>query len=431
MEHEHGFNRAPLLILANDGKIVFVQAILHISADRRSIDAQTAPFEGHRRVNCAMVAIAFQSSAPDWLGFMNQDIRFCRSADGVRLAYAVSGEGPPLVMSATWLTHLEHQWRSLAWQPWLDAFARDRKLLRYDSRGCGLSDRDVSDLSFENWIRDFECVVEAASLKRFALLATCQGGPIAIEYAARHPERVSHLILYGTYARGRLRWSHRPKEVEKGRLLLDLTQLGWGQENHALLQVWASAFQPGGTLEHLRSWCDQMRAATSAETAVRLLRIGWNADVREAARKIKCPVLVVHPERDSVVPIDEGRLLASLIPNCRFIQLDSENHMPLPDEPAWPRLLGELHKFLAEPDAAAVVDRNPSPLEGLTPRERAVLDGIAKGLGNSEIAVSLGLAEKTVRNHITRVFDKIRVEHRYQAIVLARDAGLGMNCPPL
>ena len=184
---------------------------------------------------------------------MNQDIRFCTSADGVRLAYAVSGEGPPLVMSATWLTHLEHQWRSLAWQPWLEAFARDHRLLRYDSRGCGLSDRDVSDLSFEHWIQDFECVVEAASLQRFALLATCQGGPIAIEYAARNPERVSHLILYGTYARGRLRWSHRPKEVEKGRLLLDLTQLGWGQENHALLQVWASAFQPGGTLEHMRS----------------------------------------------------------------------------------------------------------------------------------------------------------------------------------
>jgi pimeloyl-ACP methyl ester carboxylesterase/DNA-binding CsgD family transcriptional regulator len=361
---------------------------------------------------------------------MNQDIRFCTSADGVRLAYAVSGDGPPLVMSATWLTHLEHQWRSLAWQPWLDAFAQDHKLLRYDTRGCGLSDRDVADLSFENWIRDFECVVEAAGLKRFALLATCQGGPIAIEYAARHPERVSHLILYGTYALGRLRWSHRPKEVEKGRLLLDLTQLGWGQENHALLQVWASAFQPGGTLEYLRSWCDQMRAATSPETAVRLLRIGWNADVREAARKIKCPVLVVHPERDSVVPIDEGRMLASLIPNCRFVQLDSENHMPLPDEPAWPRLLLELRKFLAEPDAGAAATRNPPSLDGLTPRERAVLEGIARGMGNSEIAVSLGLAEKTVRNHITRVFDKIRVEHRYQAIVLARDAGLGMSSGP-
>ncbi len=356
---------------------------------------------------------------------MDQNIRFCTTSDGVRLAYAVSGAGAPLVMSATWLTHLEHQWHSLAWQPWLDDLSRDHKLLRYNSRGCGLSDRDAGDLSFESWIRDFECVVEAAAFERFSLLATCQGGPIAIEYASRHPERVDKLILYGTYGRGRLRWTNLPNEVEKGRVLLDLTQLGWGQENHAFLQVWATAFQPGGTLEHLHSWCDQQRAATTSETAVRLLRIGWNVDVREAARKIKCPVLVIHAERDAVVPIEEGRSLASLIANCRFVQLDSENHMPLADEPEWPRLLDELRKFLAEPAPEAAIERNGLPLNDLTPRERAVLEGIAEGLDNSEIATSLGLSQKTVRNHITRVFDKICVEHRYEAIVRAREAGLG------
>jgi pimeloyl-ACP methyl ester carboxylesterase/DNA-binding CsgD family transcriptional regulator len=357
---------------------------------------------------------------------VNQDIRFCTTADGVQLAYAVSGEGPPLVMSATWLTHLEYQWRSLAWRPWLDALSRGHKLLRYDSRGCGLSDRDDHNLSFESWIKDFECVVEAASFRRFPILATCWGGPVAVEYAARHPERVSCLILYGTYACGRLRWTDRPKETEKARVLLDLTRLGWGQENHAFLQVWASAFQPGGTLEHLRSWCDQQRAATSAPTAVRLLEIGWNVDVRQAARKIKCPVLMIHPERDAVVPIDEGRLLASLIPDCRFVALDSENHMPLADEPAWPRIVDEIEAFLSEvgerPEAATAL-----PLHELTPRERAVLEGIAGGLDNTEIAASLGLSEKTVRNHITHIFDKIGVDHRYQAIVRARDAGLGMN----
>jgi pimeloyl-ACP methyl ester carboxylesterase/DNA-binding CsgD family transcriptional regulator len=358
---------------------------------------------------------------------MNQDIRFCTTADGVRLAYAVSGDGSPLVMSATWLTHLEHQWNSLAWRPWLDVFARDHKLLRYDSRGCGLSDRNVRSLSFENWIDDFACVIEAARFQRFALMATCQGGPIAIEYAARYPERVSHLILYGTYARGRMRWSDRPKDVEKGKVLLDLTKLGWAQENHAFLQVWASAFQPGGTLEHLRSWSEQQRSATSAETAVKLLQIGWNADVQGSARKIKCPVLIVHPERDAVVPFAEGRLLASLIPGSRFVSLDTENHMPLADEPSWPRLVGELQRFLAEPSPAAAVARPELPLTELTPRERAVLDGIAEGLNNLEIATTLGLSEKTVRNHITRVFDKIGVEHRYQAIVLARDAGLGTS----
>ena len=356
---------------------------------------------------------------------MNQNIRFCTTADGVRLAYAVSGQGPPLVMSASWLTHLEHQWRSLAWRPWLDIFTGDHKVLRHDSRGCGLSDRDVGHLSFGSAVRDLECVIEAAAFRRFALVGACGGGAIAIEYAVRHPERVSRLVLYGTYARGPLRRTDQPDELEKGRVLLDLTRLGWGREDHSFLQIWASRYQPGGTLEYLRSWSDQMRAATSADTAVRLLQIGWNTDVREAARKIRCPVLIVHPERDVVVPVEEGRLLASLIPDCRFVQLDSENHMLLADEPAWARLYAEVRDFLAEPAGAAMASRNALPLGELTPRERSVLEGIADGLDNAEIAAWLCLSEKTVRNYITRLFDKICVEHRYQAIVLARDAGLG------
>src|SRR5262245_47979190 len=245
---------------------------------------------------------------------MKQDFRFCTSADRVKLAYAVSGDGPPLVMSATWLTHLEHQWRSLAWRPWLDAFTRDYKVLRHDSRGCGLSDRDVPNLSFESWVADLACVIKAASFDRFAIVGTCWGGPIAIEYAARHPERVSHLILYGTYARGRLRRPDQPREVERSRALLQLTQLGWGRESHDLTRMWALAFQPGGGLDYQCSWAEQMVHATSGETAARLLQIGWDTDVQEAARKVKCPVLIIHPERDAVAPISEGRLLASLIP---------------------------------------------------------------------------------------------------------------------
>ncbi len=358
---------------------------------------------------------------------MNQSIRFCTAADGVRLAYAVSGEGPPLVMSATWLTHLEHQWRNPAWQPWLEAFSREHMLLRYDGRGCGLSDREPDELSFESWVRDLECVIEAAALRRFDLLAKCWGGPVAIEYAARHPERVNRLILYGTNALGRLRWDDRAGDIAKAHLLLDLVRLGWGQENHAFLQVWASLYQPTGKLD-LSSWCDHQCAATSAETAIRLLQIGWEVDVTAAARSIKCPVLVLHGERDAVIPIEQGRLVASLIPDCRFVQLDSENHMPLGDEPAWSRLVTEVETFLKE-TTAHLAPRNALALDDLTPRERNVLEGIARGLDNKEIAVSLGLSEKTVRNHITRVFDKIGVAHRYQAIVLARDAGLGAKNP--
>jgi pimeloyl-ACP methyl ester carboxylesterase/DNA-binding CsgD family transcriptional regulator len=355
---------------------------------------------------------------------MNQSIRFCTTTDGVKLAYAVSGEGPPLVMSATWLAHLEHQWRSLAWRPWLDAFTREHKVLRHDSRGCGLSDRNVGELSFETWVRDLECVVEAANFQRFAMVGTCWGGPIAIEYAARHPEKVTHLVLYGTYARGTQKRGAL-NAGERARVMFELTRLGWAQPDHAFLELWASRFQPGGTWDHRRSWCDQMRFATSAETAIRLFEIAGNADVRDAARKIKCPVLIVHAERDVCVPIGESQLLAGLIPDSRFIQLDSENHMPLADEPAWDQLVTAVRSFLAEPACARGARHNDLSLGELTPRERAVLEGIAEGLDNSEIAASLRLSEKTVRNHITRVFDKISVDHRYQAIVVAREAGLG------
>jgi DNA-binding CsgD family transcriptional regulator len=167
-----------------------------------------------------------------------------------------------------------------------------------------------------------------------------------------------------------------------------------------------------------------MQLATTPETAVRLLEIGWNVDVSEAARKLECPVLVIHPDRDCAVPLAEGRLLASQIPGCSFVQLDSQNHMPLPNEPAWLRLVSEIRGFLAKPDRS-MRKRSALPLDDLTPRERAILGGIAEGLDNAEIATSLGLSEKTVRNHITRVFDKIQVRHRYEAIVRAREAGLG------
>jgi pimeloyl-ACP methyl ester carboxylesterase/DNA-binding CsgD family transcriptional regulator len=353
---------------------------------------------------------------------MQQHIRFCKAADGVQLAYATSGEGPPLVMAATWLTHLEHQWQSLAWRPWLEAFAAFT-LLRHDSRGCGLSDRESDKLSFENWVSDLACVIDAAGFDRFPIVATCWGGPVAIAYAARYPERVSHLVLYGTYMRGRFRIG-RPEVNERARLMLELTRLGWGQENHAFMQVWASTFQPGGSLDYLQSWAEQMRLATAPETAVRLLEIGWNVEVSEAARNLKCPVLVIHPDRDCAVPLAEGRLLASQIPDCSFVQLDSQNHMPLPDEPAWTRLVSEIRSFLARPETSTL-KRTALPLDDLTPRERAILEAIADGLDNAEVASLLGLSEKTVRNHVTRVFDKLHVRHRYEAIVRAREAGLG------
>jgi pimeloyl-ACP methyl ester carboxylesterase/DNA-binding CsgD family transcriptional regulator len=354
---------------------------------------------------------------------MAQQVRFCRSYDGIRIAYATSGEGPPLVMSASWLTHLEHQWRSLAWKPWLEYLSSRHTLLRYDSRGCGLSDREVREISFDIWMHDFEAVIDAAGFGKFDLLGTCQGGPIAVEYAARHPDRVRRLVLYGSYSRGLAK--RNADQAGRGQVLLDMLGLGWGQDSHAYLQVWASLFQPGGTIEHLRSWSEQQRLSTSPQTAAAMFRTTFNVDVQESARRIKSPTLVINPERDALVPLDEGRRLAGLIPDARFVTLDTDNHMLLPEEPAWERLLAEVRSFLDEPESDARARRLNGRFSGLSPREREVLEAIARGLDNAEIASSLHLSEKTVRNHITRVLDKIGVEHRYQAIVLARDAGLG------
>ncbi|HUJ87846.1 MAG TPA: alpha/beta fold hydrolase [Burkholderiales bacterium] len=356
---------------------------------------------------------------------MDQQIRFCTSFDGARIAYALSGRGAPLVMSATWLGHLEHDWRNLAWRPWLEHFSRSHTLLRYDMRGTGLSDRSFSNVSGETWARDFEAVVAAAGFDRFPLLGICQGGPTAVEFAARHGERVSQLVLYGTYARGNFMRTERPRELVKAKLFIDMARLGWGVEDHEFMQVWASLFQPGGGIDHLRSWVELQRQAIGEENVPAFLEAAFRTDVQDAARRIKCPTLVIHASKEKAVHVEEGRRLAGLIPGARFVELESDNHMLLPEEPAWARLVEEVRAFLCEPgeqeEPAGIARR----LAALTERERQVLEGIARGLDNAEIAAELALSQKTVRNHITRVFDKIGVAHRYQAIVLARDAGLG------
>jgi pimeloyl-ACP methyl ester carboxylesterase/DNA-binding CsgD family transcriptional regulator len=361
---------------------------------------------------------------------MNQQIRFCTSTDGTKIAYAISGEGPPLLMSMTWVTHLEHAARSLAWQGWLESLSHEYTLLRYDCRGCGLSDRQVRSQSFDAWVADLDAVVKAAGFNRFDMLGICSGGPVVIAYAARHPERVNKLVLYGTYGRGRFKRADVPDEAEKGRLLLAMTKLGWAQENHPFLKAWASSFQPGGTIEHLRSWCALQRASTCAETAVSMFQTVGDVDVRSMASQLRCPTLVLHAERDAVAPMDEGRLLAGIVPNARFVQLDSDNHILIPGEPAWTRFLSEIRGFLhvrnLDRDAGLLGDR----FAALTQREVEILEGIAQGLDNTQIATDLGLSEKTVRNHVTRLFDKLTVNSRARAIVLARKAGFGQGNRP-
>lgn len=353
-----------------------------------------------------------------------QQIRFCSSADGTHIACATSGVGPPLVSAANWLTHLEEETRSPIWLHWLTEFGRANTLVRYDKRGCGLSERNVRDLSFDACVADLEAVVDAAGFERFALFGECQGGPIAIAYAARHPERVTHLLLYGTFVRGRLRRNPTPQEIEAAELGFKAIELGWGEESPAYRQVFATKFLPEGSPEHHRSFCALERAATSPSIAARLIREFASVDVQDLARRVRCPTLVLHATGDVVVPFEEGRLIAGLIPGARFVPLDGKNHALLPDEPAWARFVLEWRAFVPQGAASAPISGS---LEGLTAREREILERVAQGRDNAQIAAHLGLSEKTVRNNITRIFDKLGVENRAQAIVFAREAGIGVG----
>lgn len=283
---------------------------------------------------------------------MEQEIRFCKTNDGVRIAYAACGEGPPLVKASNWLTHLEFEWDSPIWHHWIRELTAHHRLIRYDERGDGLSDWDVEDISFESWVRDLEAVVDAAGVERFCLLGISRGGPVAIEYAVRHPERVSHLILYGAYAQG---WAKRGQssDRQKREALLTLVREGWGQDNPAFRQVWTSLFVPEGTPEQMRWFNELQRTTTSPENAERMMVASGQVDVVARLPKIKVPTLVLHCSDDILVPFECGRFLAASIPGAKFVPLASKNHLLLETEPAWPVFLSAVGEFLGTPPRAA------------------------------------------------------------------------------
>jgi pimeloyl-ACP methyl ester carboxylesterase/DNA-binding CsgD family transcriptional regulator len=350
---------------------------------------------------------------------MQQQIRFCTSSDGVRLAYAVSGSGPPLLRAPHWITHLEHD--DAVWGHLLEALGRRFTLVRFDQRGCGLSDRGAADISFEAWVRDLESVADAAQLERFPVLGVSQGAAIAVAYAARHPERVSHLILYGGYAQG---WTSRnltERERETFDTLGKLIELGWSGRDASLRQVFTMQFIPGASMERARAFNELMQLSASTQTALRIYRAFGAVDVRAEAPLVRCPALVMHSTRDLRVPFEAGRSLAGLIPGARFVPLESDNHLLLENEPALRRLLDAVDEFLPRVKGGAAT------FEGLTAREQAVLEHVAQGLDNAQIAARLELSEKTVRNYLVAILDKLQVETRAQAIVLAREAGLGRD----
>jgi pimeloyl-ACP methyl ester carboxylesterase len=351
---------------------------------------------------------------------LKQAIRFCRADDGLRLAYSTMGKGPPLVRAAHYLTHLEYDLRSPLWRPWIAELSHHHTLVRYDPRGCGLSDRETGNLSLDRWVADLEAVVDAAGLERFALLGASQSGAIAVAYAARHPERVTRMVIYGGFLRGAMRRNPTPEQVRQWQMMLGLVELGWGQDNPAFRQMFTSFLIPGGTPEQMRSLNELERASTTPECAARILASVHEYDATEFAPRVACPTLVMHARGDVRAPLEEGRRLAALVPGARFVTLDTDNHILLEQEPAFAQFIAEVHEFLAAGEAPG---RRDAAFPALTPREREILELVAHGLDNEVIAGRLGLSEKTVRNHITPIFDKLGIATRAQAIVRAREAG--------
>jgi pimeloyl-ACP methyl ester carboxylesterase/DNA-binding CsgD family transcriptional regulator len=355
---------------------------------------------------------------------MRQQVRFCTAHDGVRLAYAISGEGPPLVRAPHWFSHLEHDWTNPAMRHWVEDLSRRYTLLRFDQRGTGLSDREVSEISTEAHIGDLECVIDAAGFGSFALLGISQGAAFAVGYSARHADRVSHLVLYGGFVRGWAKRGSPPALMEERATQIKLIELGWGRNEPSFRQIFTAQFMPDAPLEAIRGFNDYMPLTSSAKTAAAIFAINGHIDVQDEARRIRCPTLVLHAREDLRIPFEEGRLAAGLIPGARFVMLQTRNHLLTPGEPAWREFLDALAAFYPAAQPAA-----GQGFPGLTAREREILEFIAQGLDNAQIAARLELSEKTVRNNITHIFDKIGVENRSKAIVLARERGLGGSRP--
>ena len=277
-----------------------------------------------------------------------QEIRFCHAGDGIRIAYTLVGQGPPLVKAANWLSHLEYDWESSLWRHWLVELSSRFRLLRYDERGCGLSDWNTTSFTIEAWVDDLSTVVDAAGLERFPLLGISQGAPVAVEYASRHPERVSALVLYGGYVHGSVARAHTEEQRNIAAILPQLAEYGWGSDEPSFRQVFTARFMPGATREQWDEFNELQRRSTSSANAARFLRGFGNIDVTDAAGHVTCPTLVVHVRGDRTPPLEEGRLLASLVPDSQFVSLEGDNHLMLATDAAWPRFLDEMDRFLTD-----------------------------------------------------------------------------------
>jgi pimeloyl-ACP methyl ester carboxylesterase len=346
---------------------------------------------------------------------VRQHLHIATTTDGVRLGWARVGAGPVLVKTANWLTHLRYDLESPVWRHWIEFLGAHFDFLRYDERGCGMSDRIVEQVTPEAWLLDLQCVVDAARIAQpMILLGISQGSIAAIQFAIRHPERVSHLVLYGGYTEG---WARREGgDTAHSRAVLEMVRVGWGSSNPVFRQAFTSRFLPEGTHEQLDWFNALCRESVSPEMAVRLLEARANVSIGDLLAQVRVPTLVLHARADEVVPVSEGRRLAAGIAGAEFVELDSPNHVLLAHEAAWERFQAAVLEFTG-------ARRIESGLPGLTSREGEILALLREGLDNATIASRLHLSDKTVRNHLSSVYRKLGVSSRAQAIVKSGNFG--------
>ncbi len=331
-------------------------------------------------------------------------VKFCRSSDGARIAYATHGSGPPLVVNTCWLSHLQFDWQSPVWRHFLTDIGGLATMTRYDERGFGLSDWYVDDFTLEARIADLEAVVAAAGLDRFALLGMAQGGPVAISYAHRHPHRVSRLILYGTYAVG----VRSAESAELQETFTQMVRVGWARPDPVFRRVFTNLMIPGATEAQMR-WIDELqRTSTAADVLVAARAERLKADVTDLLGQLDVPTLVLHSRGDHMIDFSEARIIASSISAARLVALESQNHVVLSDEPAWPVFTAEVAAFLAA-DQARPDSSRASATHPLSEREREVLRLAARGLDNVGIAEQLVLSVRTVERHLSNAYLKLGV----------------------
>ncbi|MCY4756212.1 alpha/beta fold hydrolase [Pelomonas aquatica] len=341
-----------------------------------------------------------------------REIRFVRSADGVQIATARYGSGPLVLKAATWLTHIDQVAAGSVQQALIDEFSAAHTYVEYDTRGCGLSQRRVEDLSFDAWVRDLEAVADSCGSEQpFTLMGFTCGAGVAVAYAARHPERVGRLILFGGFATSYYSTGHPDPAVRReGDLMRELAAVGWGQDTPAFRQVFVSRFLPDATPAQWAAFDQLQRTTCAPDVAARYLETLYGINVKEAAQRVRCPTLILHPKGDQMVSFDQGRRLASLVPGARFVPLEGRNHIPFPTEPAFEAFRREVRDFLGHAAPATVAEAR------LTARQRDVLGRIAAGATDKEVAAALQLSPRTVEMHVGSALKALGCRTRAEAV---------------